>query len=359
MAGADEKLNVFISYSRDDLDFSDQLEKALQATGFDTTLDRHGISGGEDWRARLGSLILAADTVIFVLSPSSAESDICAWEVEEAIRDGKRIIPVLCRPLDDAQPPHELADLNYIFFYPEPKSPGSGFGAGLARLVEALNTDLDWLREHTRLLERATEWEAGERPANRLLSGLDIRAAKEWIARHPRNAPDPTPLQLDYIKASEAEEQREQNAEAQRLREMADAQSQRQAALDAQEDAQQAEAAARAREAEQARLVVRRTRIGMAVAVALAVVSGFFGWRANISAEKADEARQRAELERQEAVFQRDRFQEQAREALVSSQMLGKSNYPPPGGVVSGRDGTLNGLKGSCACKASGIHNGA
>ena len=34
-------------------------------------------------------------------------------------------------------------------------------------------------------------------------------------------------------------------------------------------------------------------------------------------------------------------------------------NYPPPGGVVSGRDGTLNGLKGSCACKASGIHNGA
>ena len=35
------------------------------------------------------------------------------------------------------------------------------------------------------------------------------------------------------------------------------------------------------------------------------------------------------------------------------------SNYPPPGGVVSGRDGTLNGLKGSCACKASGIHNGA
>ena len=36
-----------------------------------------------------------------------------------------------------------------------------------------------------------------------------------------------------------------------------------------------------------------------------------------------------------------------------------RGNYPPPGGVVSGRDGTLNGLKGSCACKASGIHNGA
>jgi len=27
------------------------------------------------------------------------------------------------------------------------------------RLASALNTDLDWLREHTRYLQRATEWE--------------------------------------------------------------------------------------------------------------------------------------------------------------------------------------------------------
>jgi hypothetical protein len=40
------KLNVFISYSRDDLGFSDQLDAALGLTGFDTTIDRHGISGG-------------------------------------------------------------------------------------------------------------------------------------------------------------------------------------------------------------------------------------------------------------------------------------------------------------------------
>jgi len=50
----DNKLNVFISYSRDDLGFSDQLDAALGLTGFDTTLDRHGISAGEDWKSRLG-----------------------------------------------------------------------------------------------------------------------------------------------------------------------------------------------------------------------------------------------------------------------------------------------------------------
>ena len=49
---------------------------------------------------------------------------------------------------------------------------------------------------------------------------------------------------------------------------------------------------------------------------------------------------------------------EDLRSASFVNGLIG-GNYPPPGGVVSGRDGTLNGLKGSCACKASGIHNGA
>src|SRR5262245_57178000 len=175
MAGDDTgKLGVFISYSRDDLNFADQLDVALGLYGFATTIDRHGISGGEDWKRRLRNLIREADTVVFVLSPASAVSEICAWEVDEAVRLGKRILPVLCRASDGVNPPAQLRDLNYIFFYEEPKSPGSGFGTGQVRLVQALNSDLDWLREHTRLLQRATEWEAGGRPSNRLLSGEDI-----------------------------------------------------------------------------------------------------------------------------------------------------------------------------------------
>jgi TIR domain len=49
------KLHVFISYSRDDLDFADQLDAALDAYGFECLIDRHGISGGEDWKRRLGT----------------------------------------------------------------------------------------------------------------------------------------------------------------------------------------------------------------------------------------------------------------------------------------------------------------
>src|SRR5262249_12604799 len=266
-------LTVFISYSRDDLDFADQLDAALQLHKYGITIDRHGISGGEDWRKRLGGLVRDADTVVFVLSPSSAGSEICKWEVAEAVRLGKRIIPVICRPLGGARPPTQLATLNYIFFYPEPRLPGSGFGTGLARLVTALNIDLDWLREHTRLLQRATEWEAARRAQSRLLFGDSIADAKAWVGGGPKEAPEVTALQYGFIRASEEAEARRQNAERQQIEQMAAAQAERAKALAEREVAQKREAVAQKREAEQARRVVRRTLTGMAVAILLAAAA--------------------------------------------------------------------------------------
>jgi TPR repeat protein len=264
------KLRVFISYSRDDLKFADQLDAALNAYGFECIIDRHGISGGEDWKRRLGNLIREADTVVFALSPTSARSEICAWEVEEAARLGKRILPVNCRPLDGASPPPRLRERNYIFFYDDPKAaPGSGFGTGLASLVAALNTDFDWLREHTRYLQRATEWDRGGRPANRLLSGDDIPEAKAWAARRPKNAPEPTALHLDFIRASEEEAEARLSAQRKQLEEIAAAQAERQKALDEREEAQRKRAT-----------MARIRNIALVAVTTLALLAAWLGWRA-------------------------------------------------------------------------------
>ena len=294
MGFTSEKLHVFISYSRDDLDFADQLAAGLRVGGFDPTIDRQGISGGEDWRRRLGSLIRDAETVVFVLSPSSARSETCGWEVEEAARLGKRIVPVICRPLENAAAPPRLQNLNYVFFYAEPKSSGSGFGSGLEHLAAALNTDIDWLREHTRYLQRATEWDAGGRPENRLLSGADIALAKAWAAVRPKSAPEPTALQLDFIRASENWEARQQSEERKRLEEIARAQEERARALADTERAQKREAeASRRAEAEALRAaeeatraasasktVAKRTAAGLAAALVLAAIASAVGFYA-------------------------------------------------------------------------------
>jgi hypothetical protein len=279
------KLRVFISYSRDDLYFADQLDMALNAYGFECIIDRHAISGGEEWKRRLGNMISEADTVVFVLSPSSAGSPICDWEVDEATRLSKRILPIICRSLEGASPPLRLRERNYIFFYDDPKAaPGSGFGSGLAKLVAALNTDFEWLREHTRYLQRATEWLKGGRPANRLLSGDDIAEAKAWAARRPKSAPEPTALHLDFIRASEEEAQARSSALHKQLEEMAAAQTERETAL------RQAE------EAQRKRATMARIRNIALVAVSiLALLAGWLGLRSEQQRRAAEEQREQAD----------------------------------------------------------------
>jgi TIR domain len=266
------KLHVFISYSRDDLKFADQLDAALNACGFECLIDRHGISGGEDWKRRLGNLISEADTVVFVLSPSSARSEICDWEVEEAARLNKRILPVICRPLEGVSPLPRLQDLNYMFFYEESKVPGSGFGIGLASLITALNTDFDWLREHTRYLQRAKEWDEGGRPANRLLSGGDIAEAKAWAARRPKSAPKPTALHLEFIRASEEEADARLSEQRKQLEAVAAAQAARETALQEAE-----EALKQAADAQRKRARIRNITVVLGI---LAAVATWFGWNA-------------------------------------------------------------------------------
>ena len=282
-----DKLNVFISYSREDLAFADQLDATLRIGGFASTLDRHGIAGGEDWQSKLGTLIRDADTVVFVLTPASARSDICRWEVEEAERLAKRIIPVVPRSLDNAAAPKGLAALNYIYFYPEPMKPGTGFGPGLLELVTALKTDLDWLREHTRLLQRATEWVGAGRVESRLLFGDSIADARAWIARRPKDAPELTTLHHEFIRASEEADARRQSIERSQLEQIAAAQAERGRALAEKEAAQQ-------RESDQTRRVVQRTRVGLGAALALAAVAGLAGWQAHL---------QTLEVERQKLVL--------------------------------------------------------
>lgn len=221
------RLKVFISYSRADAAFADELVAGLEyGDRFTVTIDRHSIVEGEDWRRRIGALIADADTVVFVLSPDSVQSDICVWEVEEAHRLSKRILPVLAHSVGSLPVPPLLAALNYVRF-----DEGRSFMAGLKALATALQTDVDWLREHTRLLARAMEWEGAGRQPNRMLAGNDIAEAKAWIARRPRDAPEPTELHLEFIRASEQAELGRTNAERQRLEEMAAAQAARAEAL--------------------------------------------------------------------------------------------------------------------------------
>src|SRR5580704_7195916 len=191
------RAKVFVSYSRKDLSFAQMLVEALAERGFDAFLDKTDIAPGEPWKERLAGLIAAADTVVFTVSPDSVTSTICAWELEESTRLSKRIIPVVARRIADADAPPTLGRLNWVFL-----AEGDDKDAALATLNTALQTDLPWVREHTRLGELARHWDAQGRGNGATLRGADLEGAERWLDRRPADANAPTGLHQDFIRAS-------------------------------------------------------------------------------------------------------------------------------------------------------------
>jgi lysozyme family protein/WD40 repeat protein len=210
-----ERLKVFVSYARVNVGFADQLVMVLEDKGYIPILDRHDIVAGEPWEERLRKLIFSSDACVFVLTQASAASVICRWEVQEALRLGKRLVPVVPEGLGSVDAPPELAALNWIHFYADPAIPGSGFYDGVRKVDQALKVDLRWLRQHTKLAEDAGEWDAMGRPEDLLMRGLTLKDIDEWLRRAPAGT-SVQPTVREFINASqEAQELRDNAARVQ------------------------------------------------------------------------------------------------------------------------------------------------
>jgi formylglycine-generating enzyme required for sulfatase activity len=188
---------IFISYSRNDMAFVDRLEPALKEHGFEPLIDRAEIYAFEDWWKRIEALIGRADTIVFVLSPDSIASEVCGKEVTHALALNKRFAPIVCRRAEDNAIPEALRRLNFIFF-DEPDK----FDAGLARLVDALQTDVGWIRQHTEYGAAARQWAASGRAGGLLLRSPTLDLAEYWISSRPRGAPEPNAQTQEFIAES-------------------------------------------------------------------------------------------------------------------------------------------------------------
>jgi WD40 repeat protein len=195
------KPKVFISYSRRDSSrFANELLGGLRLAGFDPKLDTSDIAKGEPWEDRLSALIKEADSVIFVLSPEAAKSERCGWEVDQAIKASKRLLPVVWIDVQESDVSSPIKKLNYIHFNGDRL-----FTEALTELSGALRKDILWIREHTRYADLSQRW-LPLRPDDLLLRGQELLAAHAWMARLTSDVPPLTAEQITYINASEEAE---------------------------------------------------------------------------------------------------------------------------------------------------------
>jgi len=131
---------VFISYSRKDIDFAKRLTAELQKSEFDFWIDWEGIPPTVDWWREIEKGIEEADAFLFLISPDSANSKFCRQEIDHAVKNGKRLLPLVIRDTKANKIHPKLTPFNWIFFRET-----DNFKVSLQKLQKIIHTDYEWV----------------------------------------------------------------------------------------------------------------------------------------------------------------------------------------------------------------------
>lgn len=175
------------------------LHRTLEDKGFNAWVDWQDIPPSTDWLKEIFEAIEQAEIFIFVISRFSIESDICSREIEHAVANNKRIIPVVLDDIDSRKIAPHLASINWIFC-----REGDKLSQVFEDLLSAIHVNYEWVKAHTRLQVRALDWDKKDRKPGYLLDGRDLAESEQWLnwsLAHGENPP-PTKLQKEYIASS-------------------------------------------------------------------------------------------------------------------------------------------------------------
>jgi WD40 repeat protein len=196
---------LFISYSRTTSELANAITDALEGRGYRVWIDQESITPASDWRARISVGIEGARAVVLIISERFIASPNCDRELVEAVGLGKRLIPVLAESIPIERLPAPVPDLDLIV------ASGADLTAVVDEVVEAVETDLEWLDEHTRLLQSALRWAETPEDRSLLLRGNDLRAMLGRVAAAGARAPTVTAAQRSFLNACEENRRRVRN----------------------------------------------------------------------------------------------------------------------------------------------------
>jgi len=231
--------DVFISYSRKDIAFARLLQESLKQSQVDTWIDWERIPVGEKWWNEICEAIQNANVFMFIISNNSIGSNVCKDEINQALKNNKRIIPII---VDDLKPDvikefaPELPQFNWIIFArdqifhieenPENRSEKledrqvalpapPHFDEALEKLNKAIHTDWEWVKYHTRLQVNALLWESNQRNPSYLIRGSALDESEQQLLRASGKDPRPTDLQLEFVTASRKDQTQRQQEQLQ------------------------------------------------------------------------------------------------------------------------------------------------
>ena len=189
--------DAFISYAREDIKLAEQLEQFLSKRGKEIWRDERSIPPTVPFPQEIERGIIETNAFIFIISRDSITSDWCLRELEIAVENGKRLIPLNYRELKGERIPEVLRDLNWI----DLRDPDN-YEEKIEQVLYVLNTDFAHVKYHTWLQRRAKDWESRQRSGSTTLRGKELEEAESWLALERKIDPKATTIQREYILAS-------------------------------------------------------------------------------------------------------------------------------------------------------------
>ncbi len=89
--------HIFISYSRRNVEFAEQLLRRLQEQGFEVWMDSV-LPAGYDWRQEIDQAIRESFVMLVLVSPEAKASEYVTFEWAFALGSGIKVIPLVVEP---------------------------------------------------------------------------------------------------------------------------------------------------------------------------------------------------------------------------------------------------------------------
>lgn len=206
------KFSVFISYAREDKEFAEQLKTILSNHGINVWLDETELRPLEKWGQEIKNAILSHDYVIFIASRSSTSPEsFCKQELSFAKQNHKIIIPINIDPQLNWLP-DEINEINWINFSSIASIKNDNkislhiesdeFTRSFNLLLTTLETDLDWVKTFTKLLQKSWEWDENKKNESYLLVGDELEYFQDAVDKYHDTKPSLVPLQSELLSAS-------------------------------------------------------------------------------------------------------------------------------------------------------------
>jgi len=192
----DSFYDIFFIFHPANIDQVGRIAAQIRATGINAYFNEDEFGKTADGIIQLKSDALRAYTVAFVMSPDSAESQLCNELLQYAVSKGKRLLTLILDDDIEVEVHPSIAQNPYVFFRED-----DDLVARVDELRAYLTAD-HHLKLHTELLVLAETWRDRGRPPDLLLPPDRLEEARGWLAAAPARHPKPSALQLEYVHSS-------------------------------------------------------------------------------------------------------------------------------------------------------------